>query len=146
MSEVMHNQSSVGGCFAFMRKREKKHFTSTVCDPQPVLPLGSEHLALAWVQAVARSKGVHSPALTWAELSSCCSSSLCCQTEMWLWGLRLMSCGKAQGRLGIQGSVWSFGCCRFFCQYCAFAGLVSFSTTNFLLCYFKLTCLVVLFD
>lgn len=42
--------------------------------------------------------------------------------------------------------VQPFGCCRCFCQYCAFADLVSFSTTNFPLCSFKLTCLVVLFD
>lgn len=109
----------------FYEKERKNHFTSAVCDSQPVLPLDSEHQA--WVQQAEVCTALPSPGQSWAAaaLPPCAARQKCGSGGCGSWAVWKLK-GGWESR-----EVWPFDCCRCFCQYCAFADLVSFSTTNF---------------
>lgn len=121
------HQSSASGCFAFMRKRGKS------ISPQQWWPTAC---AASWFWAPSLNPG-------------CCTQPcphLGRAEQLLLFLPVLPNKSVAVGVLAheLKGGwesreVWPFDCCRCFCQYCAFADLVSSSMTNFPLCYFKLT-------
>lgn len=138
--EVKHNQSLASGCFAFMRKRGK-NISPQQCVTHSLCCL----LILSTKPESSTAKvctALPSPGQGWAAaaLPLCAAWQKCGSEGCGSWALWKLK-GGWESR-----EVWPFDCCTCFCQYCAFADLVSFSTTNFPLCYFKLTCLVVLFD